>query len=281
MKTSFQTPGKKASLSSFTQAACGLSLCIAVLAVTSTSFGIFNPEIYGLLVTSGTISENLRLGSIAQDIVILPLSLILAICMLIFWKTGKQLLFVIALGIVWCEFYAFGLYTIQGQYTSIYPAYLAIFGLSIFTLMFGIMGLSINDTQENLLPGKLAGAIGIFLIGIILLMTPIWILRMLPGLQQHHAGETYGVFILDLGIVFPSIGIIAWRIFKKQKLSEALAGIALVKIFGLCFSWAAAEIFTSMVKETPIDTTMAATSIGFTLISLLFCIPYLHYMNKA
>ena len=252
-----------------------LAMIISGMAIFCTTMGIFNHEIYGELLKAGKLSENLYFGSIAQDIIILPVSILLfALCVGFLLKPRAKILITI-IGIVWCEFYAFGLYTIQAQYTDLYPFYLAIFGASVYAMITGIVSFS-EYKEEQVLLGKRArmSIIG-FLLTIPLLMIPVWSLRIAPSIAANTAPEVYGVFILDLGIVFPAIIIIIRMLIKNNKLGKILAGIALIKVFMLCLSWGFAEAYVPLMRGTRIAVEMLGTASFFTVISGILLIPYL------
>lgn len=258
-----------------------LAMSIAVIAIFCTSMGIFDHQIYGELLKMGTLSENLYYGSIAQDIIILPVSILLfALCVGFLLKPLAKTLIVI-IGIVWCEFYAFGLYTIQAQYTDLYPLYLAIFGASVYTMITGIVSFSDYKEEQVKLGKKARFSIIGFLLTIPLLMIPVWSLRIAPSIAANTAPEVYGVFILDLGIVFPAIIIIIRMLIMNNKLGKILAGVALIKVFMLCLSWGFAEAYVPMMRGTRIAVEMLGTASFFTVISGILLIPYLSSLAFA
>lgn len=252
---------------------------VSVLAVISAGKGIWDSSIYGDLLASDRLSKNLYYGSIAQDMVILPLSIIL-FCLAVYFLLKHQAKVMIAMiGLVWCEFYAFGLYVIQGQYTDIYFLYLGIFGLSIYSMIFGLLSLGGVPEEKVILPKRTSRWVGGFLSAILLMMIPLWILRMIPGIMANQPGETYGVFVMDLGIVFPAIGMITGMLFRNKAWGKILAGVALVKTCSLCLTWGFAEIYGPIIRHLPMSLEMAGTSAFFTIISGILLVPYFRQMK--
>jgi hypothetical protein len=130
-----------------------LALLVALIGAACAALGVFDRDLYGALVRAGALGERTAIASVAQDLVLLPVSvLLLATTALFLARKGVKLL-ILNLGIVWCEFYAFGLYAIQGQYTSIYVLYLAAVSLSIFSMMLGAAALGAIDQGAMSLPG--------------------------------------------------------------------------------------------------------------------------------
>ncbi|HRY12565.1 MAG TPA: hypothetical protein P5309_03235 [Syntrophomonadaceae bacterium] len=109
---------------------------------------------------------------------------------------------------------------------------------------------------------------------------PVWIIRMIPDIASHVPGQTYAVFILDLCLIFPAIGIIAYLLLKKKPLGVLLAGMALLKIFTLCLSWTFGELTNPLAGNT-FTPEMAILSSALTLCSLIFFVPYILKLKKV
>jgi len=58
---------------------------------------------------------------------------------------------------------------------------------------------------------------------------------------EHIPQDTYGVFVLDLGIVFPAIAITATMLIRGKPFGNILAGVILMKAFTVCLAWGFAE----------------------------------------
>lgn len=198
--------------------------------------GLFSEPVYGETLAAGTISKLLVVGSMAQDVISLPLSILLGLLTALCWlrPTPKRLIAV--LGVSAYFLYAYGLYVIQGQYTSLYPGYLTIFGLSIYSLVFGLTGLNPGLVEQTRLPSWLSKTISGLLLAIVILLTPVWLIRMGTDLAAKVPGDVYGVFVLDLAIVFPAFAVTATYLLRKVAFGNVLAGIALIKTFTLCLS---------------------------------------------
>lgn len=257
-----------------------LMLILSALSFFASFMGVFDKTLYYDVYQAGSIPQNLIWGSQAQDIVSIPFSLLLATFTLIFLKKQSLKIYIMMLALAWYFFYAFGLYTIQGQYTSIYIVYLAIFGLAFYDFIFGVLSVDRKEAERYQLPERLRKAIFIYLFAIIGVLYPVWILKMLPDIASHIPSSTYAVFILDIGLIFPAIGIISFLLWKRKPLGNILAGVAIFKIFALCLSWAFAEISNPFVGNAFMWET-ALISIILTLSSLVFIVPYfIKLINK-
>lgn len=253
----------------------GMSLILAMLALYASIRGIADKRVYDAVLQSGTISKALVVGSVAQDMVSAPMALILAVLAIVFLiKPGYKLL-ISMIGLIWYFFYAYGLYVIQGQYTSIYLVYLGIFSLSIYSMICGVTSFKQEEAARYDLSNAVRIATGIYLAMVFALLGMVWILRMSMDIARHIPGETYGVFILDLGVVFPAFAVIAIMLLRKMYFGYTLAGIALLKGFTLCLSWAFAQFYGPLHGVIPYQMDMIVISSSLTLISLLLFIPYI------
>ena len=120
---------------------------------------------------------------------------------------------------------------------------------------------------------------GGFLSTILVMMIPLWILRMIPNILANKPSETYGVFVMDLGIVFPAIAIITVLLFRKKAFGKILAGVALIKTFSLCLTWGFAEIYGPLIRHLPMSMEMVVTSSFFTIVSGILLVPYFRYIR--
>jgi hypothetical protein len=86
-------------------------------------------------------------------------------------------------------------------------------------------------------------SISIFLYFIVLMLGFAWLLRVMPDISRHIPQATYGVYILDLGIVFPAIFITATKTFRNKPFGNILAGVVLIKTIMVCLTWGFAELY--------------------------------------
>jgi hypothetical protein len=256
------------------------TLLLSMLALYASLMGVFDHSLYNDVYEAGTIPKLLIWGSKAQDIISIFIALLLAVISFIFLRNPGIKSFITMLGMVWYFFYAFGLYTIQGQYTSIYLVYMMIFGLSFYLMILGALCFQREEVKQYHIPEGLRKAISIFLFIIIVLLYPVWILRMSPDIGRHVPGSVYGVFILDLCLVFPAIGAIAYMQWKKKAFGNILAGAALIKVITLCLSWAFGEL-TNPLNGNPFSPEMAIISSLLTTAGLILFIPYIRKLKKS
>ena len=79
---------------------------------------------------------------------------------------------------------------------------------------------------------------------------------------------------MDLGIVFPAIGVIVFLLFRNKAFGKILAGVALIKTCSLCLTWGFAELYGPLLRGLPVAGEMVAASAFFTITSGILLIPY-------
>jgi hypothetical protein len=252
-----------------------MTLVLSILTLFSCVTSILDESIYNDVVSIGTITKLLQVGAKGQDIIFIPLALLLVILSIVFLKSPNYKTFITILGITANFFYGYGLYAMQGQYTTLYLVYLAVFSLSIYILIFGLLCFTSEFAIKTSLSKPLRKAISIFLYSISFMLGLVWLLRITPDIVKHVPQDTYGVFVLDLGIVFPAIAIIATKLIRNKPYGNILAGVALVKAFTVCLSWGFAEWYGRYCGVLQGNYDMLAIPSVLTIISLVFFVLYI------
>lgn len=250
-----------------------LSMLIGIVVLYASLKGVFDNRIYQEVYDSGVISENFIWASKAQDIISIIIAVFIIIISVISVIKQSFLKSIMLIGCVWYFLYAYGLYVMQGAYTSIYPFYLIIFGLSVYAMIIGLISYRVKDIKNLSLGKKLRTMLIIFFLMIVTILTPAWIAKMLGDINMRQPGETYAVFIMDLGIVFPAMVITVYLLIKKHVFAIVLAGVCLIKTFTLCLSWTFAE-WTQPVIGQPIVLQMAGISAVLCVLGLILFIVY-------
>lgn len=257
----------------------GLTLSLAVLAVYAALVGLWDQQLYEEVYQAGTITRFLVTGSLAQDLISLPAGILLALLALTYLRVPNYKTFITMLGLVGYFFYGYGLYALQGQYTTLYLVYLAIFGLGIYTLICGLTSFEADAVRHFQLPAGLRKAISAFLLLIIFVLVPIWLVLLTGDLAKHIPRDTYGVFVLDLCVVFPAFGVIVYQLLRNQPFGSILAGVALLKALTVCLSVGFGEWFQAAYGGLQLNLGMIAIFTTLTLVSLILLVCYLKQLS--
>jgi len=258
-----------------------LSLLIAGLSIWATLEGIADEELYNQVYWSGSLSKRLIYGSRAQDFVSLPVALILLVCSILHLSKKDYISLIILTGLAGYFFYAYGLYTLQGQYTSLYLVYMAIFGLSIYALIFGLTSFTRKLAEKLHLQKWLRISVATFFLMIVLFLAPIWIIQMIPDISNHRPSDTYAVYLLDLSIIFPAFAIIALFLLRKKTYGTILAGVMLFKVLTLTLSVAIGEWYLPLHMNGMPNYPMILFFSLLTLISLILLFFYIRQIRQT
>lgn len=242
---------------------------VVLMSLVASLVGVFNQNIY-----TKVVSNEIMPGVLAQDLFTIVLSIITLIFIFTIKENDikKQ---IVIMGIISYLFYGYGIYAIERLYTVLYLLYMAIFGLSLYTLVFGIVSINKKILREIRLP-KLMKNISIgFLLFIPLLFYPLWISQIIKLIQTGQKLEfTYAVFILDLCFVMPMFIIIAIMVVKNIDLGLLLAPALLIKGFTVLFPVGLGEFFKQSV-----DIGEASFYIGFSMVFLILTVFYLRNLK--
>ena len=252
-----------------------LIILMSLLSFYAALRAVINENLYRVVYEAGTITEFLIAGSLAQDILIIPAALILLLLSVYFLKIPNYKVFITMLGITGYLFYGFGLYVIQGQYTSIYLVYLAIFGLSIYALIYGLLSFDQDTVKTITLARGIRLTIGSFLLFILIVLVPIWLIQIGGDIAQFRPGDTYAVYILDLTIEFPAFIIIAFMLFRGRPFGNILAGVALFKVLTVCLSVAFGEWYIAFYRGFTPNYGMLGIFVALTVVSMILLALYL------
>ncbi len=251
-----------------------MTIVLSILVLYSAVRGIVDERLYGDVLAAGSLTEALARGSVAQDYISIPLSVLLIVLSILFLiRPGHKKLIGI-IGLTGNFFYGYGLYVMQAQYTSIYLVYLAIFSLSLYSMILGLTSFELQAVAEYHLPKATRFAIAVFLFFILGVLVPGWLMRISPAIANHRAEGAYGVFILDLGIVFPALALSAVKLIQGRPFGTVFGGVALIKALTVCLSWGFGEWFM-VFNGFKGDNSMIAISSTLTVVSLLLIILYL------
>ena len=214
-----------------------LWLLTAFLSLVAALAGVFSPGIYQTVVKADIIP-----GIFGQDLMTIVAAVViifLAIC------TKKEDTFkqILILGIIGYLFYAYGIYVIERIYNLLYYLYLAILGLSFWSLAYSIGKIDREIIRKVRMSGLMLKISAGFSLFVALVFSILWIVQLLPLLQAGEKIEFfYSVFILDLCFIMPAFAITGVMAFRKAGLGLMLIPAMFVLGFTLIFSLAVSEL---------------------------------------
>ena len=249
-----------------------LMIVTSILTIIVACIGVVNSKIYKNL-TNGEIASDFAVaGSVNQDLLSIVCGLLLFIFSCYLIRKSHFKLLVISLGLVGYIFYCYALYTFGIMQTPLYLAYIAIFVLSVYILIMGVLSLNSAEVVKRIwLKKRIRIAIGVFLILVSTFMSIKWISDIL--LMQIQKDVSL-IAAMDLGVVLPACLVFAIMIIKNKAYGIILSGVALVKVFSLCLSIALGTFIAPYFNLSP-DYEAFAFFSALAVVSLLLFILYL------
>jgi hypothetical protein len=202
-----------------------LWLIAALLTMWAAITGLIQPDLYENLVPPAIIP-----GVFAQDVLSTTFALIL-IWIAAAGRPDHLRRRIIAAGILGFFFYAYGIYAIERIYTQLYPVYLAIFGLSLFALIYALASI-LRDLAQKITVGPVtryvSAGYGIF---IAVMFNFIWFSQLIPLIETgNRIDYLYSIYIIDLCFIMPAFVISAVMAIRNKALG--LIGLPALFILG-------------------------------------------------
>lgn len=199
--------------------------------------GVFIKGIY-----EGLYQADYLPGAVAQDL----LTLVLSLCLLVliyFTRQNDLKKQVIIVGVIGSQWYLYGIFTIERVYNSFYLFYLAIFALAFWSLLYSLSGFRSEKFQGLHLNQAVLTTTAISSIIIAVLFNILWIMSLLPLMQQHNRIEfLYSIYILDLGFIMPAFMVTAIMSLRKMPLGILMAPAIMIIGFFVIFPLGLNEI---------------------------------------
>ena len=206
------------------------SITIAILAVIATLSGLFWKNLYKNDTTS------IMAQMMGQDLIslIICVPILFLSLYLIFRDSMKgQLLW---MGTIFYFLYTYASMSFLASYNQMFLVYVAIFSLSLYTFVYGLLSLDVKKIKNSFSPGatnKIAGAFTILMATMLSLM---WLSMIIESLSTGIAPAslekyiTMGIQALDLGVLVPAAIISSVLLLKDRSWGYALMSVLIVKM---------------------------------------------------
>jgi len=221
-----------------------LWVSVALLSLIAALLGVANPGLY-----SQVVSTELMPGVLSQDLMTIIASIVV-LFLTVRIKEEDSIKQMVILGIIIYLFYGYGIFVIERIYNVLYFIYMAIFGLSFYSIIY-----SVANIRKEMLPKiQLPKTIRIISVGFLLInpliFYPLWIGHLLPLVQSGQKIEfLYSIYILDCCLIFPLFIIVAIMAAKNEGLGLLLTPALFIKGFTLLFSVALGGILKPLYHQ--------------------------------
>ena len=251
-----------------------ISVLVAFLVLFASGAGLFIKSFYARETISWTVQ------AYGQDIANLVAAATLFIAVY-FVNKGSVKAFLVWIGVLLTLIYPYIIYAFDIHFNSLFLVYVAILGLSFYTLVGSMIRINLNSLQPSFAATTKARPVGIFLLLVALLFSLLWLSEDIPALLTGKIPQTVmesGLFtspvhVLDLGLYLPAMIITALLLWRRKLLGYLLAGPLLV--FSILTGTAILAIFLVMsMKGMPASVGVEAFFAIIIVVSLVLSVLY-------
>jgi len=257
-----------------------LSVIDAILVLVASFAGIFLKNTYARETTS------YALQSVGQDFE----NSVAAVALLItvyFVSKGSVKAFLVWLGVLLALIYSYAIYAFAVHFNSLFLVYVAILGLSFYTLVGSLTHLHLDSLQPNFAANTKARPVSVFLLVVAILFYLQWFSEDIPALVtgkippgvMENGLLTNPVHVLDLGLLLPAMIITAILLWRRKLLGYFLALPLLV--FSILTGIGILAIFVVMsMKGMPTSLIVELLFAVIVLVSLVLSVLYIREVKE-
>jgi hypothetical protein len=207
-----------------------LSGLIVLLALPVHLTGLLIPSIYRDPVV--LLPQNL-----GTDLVTLLVGIPLLVAATVAMRKGSLRARVLWLGALGLLVYVYGMYALGVRWNELFLIYVALFGLSLFALIVGLVGTDAVQIRAGLAARAPVRSVATYLMAIAVMVGAMWLAEEIgalfrgvvpPSVLQFEAARNI-VHVFDLGIVLAAIAIATVMLLRDRPWGDVLAGMLLVK----------------------------------------------------
>ena len=207
-----------------------LTSILIIITFIVSLYSILNIQIYKPFTP-----DSLLPGVLSQDVVSIVVSILLLV-VLVKLHNSSEKIYLMWIALIGYLLYAYGIYAFDRVYTMFFLCYIAIFSLSLFSLIifFGSIDLDyfIEIRTEHIPRKSIAG----FLLLLAILFIATWLKIIIPSMIYKIQPDGNSIFVFDLSFFIPLLILTAIKLFQNKKLGYLLSGILLMKMGFLGFS---------------------------------------------
>lgn len=242
-------------------------------------------EIYGKGIYQH-MSADVAVQGIAHDYVTLFVGLPLLIISLLLYRKNSFIGQFLLAGVLGYFLVTFLFYTAMGMYNVMFLGYVALLGLSFFSLLSLMLSFDVNETAEMFSYKTPARLVGGFLIFNSIAIAWMWLNIVIPPLLngtiypenlQHYT--TLIVQGFDLGLLLPASFIAGWLMIRKNPLGFLFATIYIIFLSLLMMALTAKIIAMGMQGQNIIPAIFVIPTFG--LISIICSVMMLRALKPV
>ena len=248
---------------------------IIVLAVMATTLGLFRDGFY-------RDPEVLVVQAYGQDLVTLFGVVPLLAGGAWLARNGSLRGYVIWLGALGYMTYTYAVYAVITQFNPFFLGYVALFGLSAYTLAAGILQLDPVDVKRRLDRTLPVRALVWFFVGMGVLVALLWLSEVIRATLASEPPPSIAdtgvpanvVHVLDLAILVPAMFVTALWLHERRPWGYVLPGVFFVKLTSIgvavlaMIGWMYLEGHPLRIEEIVIFVVLTVANAGFAFVYL-------------
>lgn len=219
------------------------SVVTLVLAAVAAAIGLFVPGFYR---DAAPLVPELY----GQDLLTLTVAVPALAVSVVYAARGSRRGYVVWLGVTGYLLYTYATYAVMAAFNELYLVYVALFGLTLLTLVGGFGRLDAAALARDV--GDRVGAYVAFEVALALLVGALWLADVVPAALSGGVPERVAeaglpvnaVHTVDLGVVLPAFLLTASLLWRRHPLGYAATAVLLVKAATLGLAVLAMVVFT-------------------------------------
>lgn len=207
---------------------------VAALAAAETLLGLLVEGFY-------RDPQALRVQAYGQDLVTLVVVLPALLVGLRLARRGSLRGAFLWLGALGYLAYTYAVYAVITEFNPFFLGYVALFGLSLFTFVAGLLGVDAEAVGRQLagrLPVRLVAG---YFAAMGTIVALLWLAEAVPATLSGTKPPSVAavglpanvVHVLDLGVVIPAVFLTAWWLVRGRAWGTVLAGVLFVKLVSI------------------------------------------------
>jgi len=244
-----------------------LTFILIIITFIVSLYSILNVQIYAPFTP-----VDMFPGALSQDVVSLVVSILLLI-VLIKLRNSSEKIYLVWIALLSYLLYAYGLYAFDRVYNMFFLCYIAIFSLSLFSIIIFITSIDLDyfiEVRTETIPRRTI-AVFLFAMAIIFLIT--WMRMIIPAMMNGIQSDRNTIFVFDLSFFLPLLVISGINLWRQKKLGYLLSGILLMKMGFLGFSVLLGELIKPYFGQTFsvfLSVIFAVLGIGSFMLAIIF-----------
>lgn len=245
----------------------------SLLTILAAAIGLFTANYYPIA------SATYRVAVKSQDLIAFVAALIILAAVYRTWQGSTRAVIVWA-GCLGYLIYSYLLLTMDKIFTPIFPVYIAILGLCLYSLI-GLLGRLNADKFRPSISESMPVRFIAVVLAIPLILIPPWIAFISDPVLRVQPNALTTVNVIDLSFVIPACLLSAYLIWRKQVWGYVFSGVMLVKMFTMGLSLVIATFWANIEVGTPIDPMQTPIYAAFMLLGGWAMLRYLSHLRDA